>query len=162
MPGLRGHGAAPTVAAVKRNGFFMLTLAHAQTIIDAALAAARHAGMKPLSIAVLDARGAVRAVATEDGASLKRYEIAHAKAQGALAMGMGSRALMTRAEAQGFFMASISHVVGPIVPVPGGVLIRDAHKNVIGAVGISGDTSDNDELAAKAGIEKTGLVPDAG
>lgn len=140
----------------------MLTLESAQTIIDAALAAARAANMKPLSIAVLDARGAVRAVATEDGASLKRYEIAHAKAHGALAMGMGSRALMTRAEAQGFFVAAVSHVVGPLIPVPGGVLIRDADKNIVGAVGISGDTSDNDELAAKAGIEKAGLIADAG
>lgn len=140
----------------------MLTLAAAQTILTAALEAARAANMKPLSIAVLDARGAVRAVATEDGASLKRYEIAHAKAHGALAMGMGSRALMTRAEAQGFFMSAVSHVVGPLIPVPGGVLIRDADKNILGAVGISGDTSDNDEIAAKAGIAATGFAADAG
>lgn len=140
----------------------MLTLATAQTMIAAALDAARKAGMKPLSVAVLDARGAVRAVATEDGASLKRYEIAHAKAHGALAMGMGTRALMTRAEAQGFFMSAVSHVVGPLIPVPGGVLIRDAEKNIIGAVGISGDTSDNDEIAAKAGIAAAGLAADAG
>ncbi|MGL5734056.1 MAG: GlcG/HbpS family heme-binding protein [Beijerinckiaceae bacterium] len=140
----------------------MLSLAAAQTIIDAALQTARAGSMKPLSVVVLDARGAVRAVATEDNASLKRYEIAHAKAHGALAMGMGSRALMTRAESQGYFIAAASHVVGPLVPVPGGVLIRDAGNMVIGAVGISGDTSDNDEAAAKAGIAKAGFVGDGG
>lgn len=140
----------------------MISLASAQTIIAAALEAARGAGMKPLSIVVLDGRGAVRAVATEDNASLKRYEIAHAKAHGALAMGMGTRALMTRAEAQSYFIAAASHVAGPLVPVPGGVLIRDASNGIIGAVGVSGDTSDHDEIAAKAGIAKAGLVADAG
>lgn len=140
----------------------MISLLSAQTIIASALESARAANMKPLSIAVLDARGAVRAVATEDHASLKRYEIAHAKAHGALAMGMGSRALMTRAEAQGYFIAAASHVAGPLVPVPGGVLIRDAGNVIIGAVGVSGDTSDNDEIAAKAGIARAGFVADGG
>ncbi|MGL4324159.1 MAG: GlcG/HbpS family heme-binding protein [Beijerinckiaceae bacterium] len=140
----------------------MLTLSAAQIMIAAALETARSANMKPLSVVVLDARGAVRAVATEDHASLKRYEIAHAKAHGALAMGMGTRALMTRAEAQGYFVSAVSHVVGPLIPVPGGVLVRDAGNGVIGAVGISGDTSDNDEIAAKAGIAKAGFIADAG
>ena len=140
----------------------MLTLSAAQIMIAAALETARSATMKPLSVVVLDARGAVRAAATEDHASLKRYEIAHAKAHGALAMGMGTRALMTRAEAQGYFVSAVSHVVGPLIPVPGGVLVRDAGNGVIGAVGISGDTSDNDEIAAKAGIAKAGFIADAG
>ena len=139
-----------------------LSLSAARSLIDAALAHARHAGLKPLVVAVLDARGAVKAVAAEDGTSLKRYEIAHGKAHGALAFGLGSRALMQRAEAQGYFIQAASHVIGPMVPVPGGVLIRDAAGELVGAVGVSGDTSDNDEAAAKAGIEAAGLVADCG
>jgi uncharacterized protein GlcG (DUF336 family) len=139
-----------------------LSLSAARTLIDAALAQARAAGLKPLSVVVLDARGAVKAVASEDGTSLKRYEIAQAKAHGALALGMGSRALMQRAETQGYFIQAVSHVVGPLIPVPGGVLIRDGAGTLVGAVGISGDTSDNDEAAARAGIEAAGLVADCG
>lgn len=139
-----------------------LTLAVAQSLIAATLIEARERGMKPLSIVVLDARGALKAAACEDGTSLKRTEIAHAKAHGGLALGLGSRALMGRAETQPSFIASVSHVVGPLIPVPGGVLIRAADGTLIGAVGVSGDTSDHDEIAAMAGITAVGLVADAG
>lgn len=139
-----------------------ITLTQAQTILAAALAHARQAAMQPLAVIVLDARGVPKAFAAEDGTSLRRYEIAHGKAHGALAMGIGSRTLGTRAEARPHFFAAVSHVVGgAFVPVPGGVLIRDGGE-IIGAVGISGDSSDNDEAAAIAGIKAAGLTADPG
>ena len=114
-------------------------------------------------VVVFDARGALKALAAEDGTSLRRAEIAMGKANGALALGIGSRAIAKRAEEQPTFVAAVSHLVGApaLVPVPGGVLIRDG-ATVLGAVGISGDTSDNDELCAVAGIEAAGLVAQTG
>ena len=135
-----------------------LTLAAAQTIVAEALAHARREQLKPLAVAVLDSRGAIKAAAAEDGTSLKRFEVAHGKAFGALALGMGSRAIGKRAEQQPTFVAAVSHVTGgALVPVPGGVLIRQ-DDSILGAVGISGDTSDNDENAALAGVEAAGLT----
>jgi uncharacterized protein GlcG (DUF336 family) len=134
----------------------------AQTIVTAALTHARSKSMKPLSVVILDDRGALKAAASEDGTSLKRAEIAIAKAHGALAMGMGTRALFTRAQQQPYFIAAATHAVGQLVPVPGGVLILAADKTLLGAVGISGDTSDNDEEAALAGIAAAGLTADPG
>lgn len=140
-----------------------LTLAQAQTILGAALAHARAAGMKPLAVAVIDARGALRALAAEDNTSLKRSEIARGKADGAIALGIGSRAIGRMATDRPHFVAAVSHIVGgSLVPVPGGVLIRDGEGRVLGAVGVSGDTSDNDEAAARAGIEAAGFSPDTG
>lgn len=140
-----------------------LSLTQAQSIIAAALAEARKRSMKPMVVAVLDARGVYKALAAEDGTSLKRAEIAHGKAHGALALGMGSRAIAKRAVEQPTFVAAVTHVAGgALVPVAGGVLIRDVLGSLLGAVGVSGDTSDNDEIAALAGIEAAGLVGDAG
>jgi uncharacterized protein GlcG (DUF336 family) len=140
-----------------------LTQEAAQSIIAAALAHAREKKLLPLAVSVLDARGALKAFVAEDGTSLKRGEIAVGKAHGALALGMGSRALMKRAADQPTFVAAMSHIVGgSLVPVPGGVLVRDAAGKVIGGVGISGDTSDNDEAAALAGIAASGLTADPG
>ncbi|MBS7545641.1 GlcG/HbpS family heme-binding protein [Ancylobacter oerskovii] len=140
-----------------------LTLAAAQTIVSVALDHCRAGNFKPMAVVVLDARGALKAAAAEDGASLKRAEVAHGKAYGALSLGMGSRSLFKRAKEQAFFISAVSHVVdGALVPVPGGVLIRDAAGALAGAVGISGDTSDNDEAAALAGIAAAGLVGDPG
>lgn len=140
----------------------MLTLAQARIIADTALDLARQKSFRPLSVVVLDARGARKVVLTEDSTSLKRAEIAFAKAYGALAMGSGSRTLMTMANDRPHFISAAVHVAeGQLVPVPGGVLIR-AGSDVIGAVGISGDTSDNDEAAAIAGIEAAGLTADPG
>ncbi|WP_298216724.1 heme-binding protein [Acidocella sp.] len=139
-----------------------LPLDVAQKIIAGALAHAKASGLKPLAVSVLDARGALKGFAAEDGTSLKRGEIAIAKAHGALALGMGSRALMKRAETQAYFIAAATAAIGgSLMPVPGGVLIRQAGA-VIGAVGISGDTSDNDEAAAVAGISGAGLDADGG
>ena len=135
-----------------------INLQTARTIIGEALAAARAKGFKPLTVVVLDAGGHVVAAEREDGSSNKRFEIASGKAQGALALGMGSRALMARAEQQPYFIAAATAAVGgSLIPVPGGVLVRDTAGTLLGAVGVSGDTSDNDEAAAAAGIEASGL-----
>jgi uncharacterized protein GlcG (DUF336 family) len=136
-----------------------IDLATARTMIAGARAAGREADLKPLTVVVLDAGGHVVAAEREDGASNKRFEIAHGKAHGALSLGLGSRALMERAEQQPYFIAAVTAAVGgALVPVPGGVLVRDAEGTLLGALGITGDTSDNDEAAAVAGIEGAGLV----
>lgn len=141
----------------------MLSLRKAQTILKAALTEARAKAMKPLAIVVYDERGAMRALAAEDGCSLKRAEIACGKAYGALSLGLGSRAIAKMATDRPHFVAAVSHVTGgSLIPVPGGVLIRDAKGTLLGAVGVSGDTSDNDEIAASAGIAAAGLMADAG
>jgi uncharacterized protein GlcG (DUF336 family) len=140
-----------------------LTLDLARTIISGARAAGRENGMKPLSVVVLDKGAHVTAFEREDGSSNKRFEIAFGKANGALALGMGSRAIMARAEAQAYFVAAATSAIGgSLIPVPGGVLIVDETGATIGAVGISGDSSDNDEKAAIAGIQAAGLTPNAG
>jgi uncharacterized protein GlcG (DUF336 family) len=140
-----------------------LTLDVARTIADAALKTARERSFKPLSIVVYDARGALKALLSEDGTSLKRAEIAMGKAYGALALGIGTRAIHKMAADRPYFVAAATHAVGgQLVPVPGGVLIKDGQGRILGAVGVSGDTSDNDEMAAAAGIEAAGLTFDAG
>ena len=140
-----------------------LTLDIARKILDAALAAVIEKKLKPMAITVLDARGTVKASLAQDGTSLMRNEVAFGKAYGALAMGMGSRALFQRAQEQPYFVDAISTMTrGAMIPVPGGVLIHDASGALLGAVGISGDTSDNDEICAVAGIEAAGLKANAG
>jgi uncharacterized protein GlcG (DUF336 family) len=141
-----------------------MQLEMAQKIVTAALARARAQKFKPLAVVVLDARGALKAAAAEDGTSLKRAEIATGKAHGALAMGLGSRTLFTRAQQQPYFIAAVTQAVGGggLIPVPGGVLILDGSGALLGAVGISGDTSDNDEAAALAGIAAAGCKADTG
>lgn len=137
-----------------------LSLDTARDIIAGARAAGRRLGLKPLTVVVLDAGGHVLAAERENGSSNKRFEIAFGKAHGAVSLGLGSRALMARAEQQPYFIAAVmSAVGGSLVPVPGGVLIRDAASRLVGAVGVSGDTSDNDELAAVGGVEAAGLTP---
>ena len=139
-----------------------LTLDVARKILDTALAKAVEKKLKPLVVTVLDTRGCVKASAAQDGTSLMRGEIAHGKAYGALAMGMGSRALYQRAQEQAFFVSAVNTLAqGRLVPVPGGVLIQDG-SGLVGAVGVSGDTSDNDEICAIAGIEAAGLKANPG
>ncbi len=139
-----------------------LTLAHALTILDATLGKSIALGLKPLAVAVFDARGALKAFAAQDGASLKREAIARGKAEGALALGLGSRAIAAMALERPHFVAAASHAVGgSLIPAAGGVLIR-AGGVLIGAVGVSGDTSDNDETCAIAGIAAAGFTPDTG
>jgi uncharacterized protein GlcG (DUF336 family) len=140
-----------------------LTLAQAQEIVRVALAHSRSQKFNPMGVAVLDARGALKAFGAEDGTSLKRPEIAIGKAHAAISMGIGSRSLAKAAVDRPHFIAAVTHAAGgSFIPVPGGVLIRDAAGAVIGAVGVTGDTSDNDEAAALAGIAVTGLKADPG
>ena len=140
-----------------------LTLDVARKILDAALAEASGKKIKPLVVTVLDARGCVKALAAQDGTSLMRGEIAHGKAYGALALGMGSRAIFIRAQEQPYFVDAVNTLAqGRMVPVPGGVLIHDASGALLGAVGISGDTSDNDEMCALAGIAAASLKATTG
>jgi uncharacterized protein GlcG (DUF336 family) len=147
----------------KGRSMTALTLDTARKILDAALAKSAELKLKPLVVTVLDTRGCVKVTAAQDGTSLLRAEVAHGKAYGALAMGMGSRALFKRAAEQAFFIDAVNTLAkGALVPVPGGVLIRTAGGELVGAVGISGDTSDNDEICAIAGVEAAGLKPDAG
>jgi uncharacterized protein GlcG (DUF336 family) len=139
-----------------------LTLEIARKILDAALAKGIEKKLKPLVVTVLDARGCVKLTAAQDGTSLLRSEIANGKAFGALAMGMGSRALFQRAQEAPFFVSAVNTLAqGRLVPVPGGVLIQDGGV-LLGAVGISGDTSDNDEACAITGIEAAGLKANPG
>jgi uncharacterized protein GlcG (DUF336 family) len=135
-----------------------LKLAQATAIIDTALAKAREQRFAPLAVAVLDAGGHLIAFKREDGAGIVRFDIAYGKAWGALGMGFGTRELAERATKVPTFvaaLAAISH--GRMAPSPGGVLILSPERDVVGAVGISGDIGDNDEMCAIAGIEAVGL-----
>ncbi len=140
-----------------------LTLDQAQAIVTGALAHARAQNLQPLLVLVLDGRAAPKACAAEDGASHARFDVARAKANGALAMAMGSRSIAKRARDMPTFVASLSSVItGGLVAGPGGVLVRDADGAIIGAVGVSGDVGDNDEASAIAGISGVGLTADPG
>lgn len=140
-----------------------LTLAAAQTIVTQALAHARANNFNPLGIVVLDARGSLKASAAEDGTSLMRWKVAFGKAYGSVAWGAGSKKIEKMAADRPNFFAGVAHLAdGGILPVGGGVLIRDGDNRIIGAVGVSGDTSDNDELAASVGIKAAGHVADGG
>jgi len=140
-----------------------LTLAQAETIIAAARAKGRELGLLPLTVVVLDAGGQVKATAREDGSSLLRPEIALGKAYGALALGLGGRELARRSQAMPGFMNALSDLAGGrAVPVPGGVLACDAAGLILGAVGISGDVSAQDEVCALAGIAAAGLMAETG
>ena len=141
-----------------------LTLDQASRIIDAALAKGRELRLHPLTVVVLDAGGQLKAMKREDRSSLLRPEIAMGKAWGTLGMGFGGREFARRMASggAGFIRALTVASGGRIVPAPGGVLIRDGAGDIVGAVGISGDTSDQDEACAVHGIKDAGLVPDTG
>ena len=135
-----------------------LKLARASAIIDAALAEGRKRRLAPLAVAVLDAGGHLIAFKREDGAGFVRFDIANGKAWGALGMGFGTRELAERAAKFPAFVAALSAASqGRMIPSPGGVLIAAADGEVVGAIGISGDTGDNDEICAMAGIAAVGL-----
>jgi uncharacterized protein GlcG (DUF336 family) len=140
-----------------------VTLAQARAIADGTLAAGRERDLDPLTVAVLDTGGHVVVLQREDGSGILRPQIATGKAWGALGMGFGTRELAARAERMPSFVAALSAVSeGRVVPVPGGVLIRDPTGTLLGAVGVSGDLSDADESAAVTGIESAGLTADTG
>ncbi|MRG54956.1 heme-binding protein [Phyllobacterium sp. SYP-B3895] len=140
-----------------------ITLSKTNSIIKAALAKGAEGGMRPLSVAVLDAGGHLKAFQKQDGSSMLRFEIAFGKAYGALAIGAGSRTVEKFAKERPHFMEGlVASSGGNVIPVAGGVLVKNGKGEVIGAVGISGDTSDNDETAAIAGVEAAGFVADGG
>ncbi len=138
-----------------------ITIDNARTIIASTIAKGQEMGLKPLSVVVLDAGGHVKAFEREDGAAPGRFAIAHGKAYGCVMLGMTGTAQMARAEQQAYFMNAVNGAFGgQVVPVPGGVIVRDNDDAVIGAVGVTGDTSDNDLEAALAGIAAAGLKGD--
>lgn len=140
-----------------------MLLAHAKTIIEAALAKGRELSLDPLVVAVLDAGGHLVAYQREDGAGIARYDIAYAKAWGSLGMGFGSRELTERAAKNAVFISVIAAATGGrMAPSPGGVLVADSSGQIIGAVGVSGDTGDNDETCAIAGVKAASLHAHAG
>ena len=140
-----------------------LTLAQAALIVDTALAHGRAQKFKPLAVAVLDAGGHLVAFKREDNASILRPQIAEGKAWGVLGMGFGGREFARRVQTGPVFLAALMAASGGrVVPAPGGVLIRDREGTIVGSVGISGDTSENDEACAVAGIKATGLSADTG
>jgi len=139
-----------------------LSAAIAQSLIEKVLRHRKERGFKPLTVAVLDAGGHLVALLREDGTSNLRAEIAQGKARGAVNMGLGSRTLYNRAQTQPYFIQAMNSLSnGSLVPVPGGVLIRE-NGAIIGAVGITGDSSDNDEACAVHAIEALGFTADTG
>jgi uncharacterized protein GlcG (DUF336 family) len=140
-----------------------LTLAEADRAVDAALEHGRERNFAPLTVAVLDAGGHVLVLKRSDGSGILRPDIAVGKAWGALGMGFGGRELQRRAEQMpAFFTALASMSGGRMVPVPGGVLISRGDGEFVGAIGITGDTSVNDEECAVRGVEAAGLVAHTG
>ena len=140
-----------------------ISLDQAKVVVESTIAEARKLDLKPVSVIVLDPRGSIVSAGSEDGVSAMRAQIAHGKANAAIQLGMGSRALMNRAEQQAYFIQAMNGLAGgDMVPVPGGLLLRDASGALLGAVGISGDTSDNDEAAALGGVAAAGLAAETG
>jgi uncharacterized protein GlcG (DUF336 family) len=136
-----------------------LTLQIANQIIAAALAKSKESGWQPMGIAVLDAAGNLKAFASEDGASMFRFDIARAKAWGAVGMGVSSGTLAQRArDNPNFFVALAATAQGRFLPQPGAVVIKDGQGQVLGAVGASGGTGEQDEAICRAGVEAAGLV----
>ena len=135
-----------------------LTLAQANQIIAGALAKSKASGFKPMGVAVLDDAGHLKAFAREDGASMFRFDVAQGKAWGAVGMGASSRTLMQRAKDNpNFFLSLAATAGGKFLPQTGAVLVKDGAGNVLGAVGASGGTGDEDELICIAGVEAAGL-----
>lgn len=139
-----------------------LKLETAREILRATLARGRELSLKPLSVVVLDPGGHVMAFEREDGASPGRFDIARGKAYGAIMLGIGGRAQMERAEVQSYFVNAMNGLFdGKFVPVPGGLLVRDSDGTIIGSVGVTGDSSDNDTRAGEAGIAAAGFQAEA-
>ena len=141
----------------------MITLELARKLIHDSLSHGESLELNPLAVIVLDPGGHTIAFERQDGASNLRYKMAFAKANGALGLGMGSRAIFNRAQQQPYFVNALSTLSdGGLLPVAGGVLVRNSEGNILGAVGVTGDTSDNDEACAVKAIENAGLIADTG
>lgn len=140
-----------------------LTLSQAATIVDSALELARAKKLKPVTVAVLDAGGHMIAFKREDRSGILRREIAEGKAWGVLGMGYGGREFVRRNTIRPTFYTALAVASqGRVMPVAGGVLIRDTDGEIVGAVGVSGDTEDNDDACAIAGIAAAKLIADTG
>ena len=138
-----------------------ISLDAARLIIRETLSHAAKAKMKPLSVAVVDAGGHLIAFERSDGAPAGRFDLARGKAYGSVMLGMGGTAQRDRAEAQAYFIGAANAAYGgKLVPVPGGFIVRNAAGDVVGGVGVTGDTSENDMAAGEAGILAAGLVPE--
>ena len=138
-----------------------LNLATAETIASAVVTTAREHDTLPLCVAVLDAGGQLVNFKREDGCGVLRAEIAFGKAYAALGMGMSSRTIGKALANRPVFQGAVATASGGrFVPVPGGVSILNEEGLIIGAVGISGDSSECDEFCAIHGIKATGLIPD--
>ncbi len=136
-----------------------ITLAQATRLIDAALSEARKLNLPPMTVAVLDRGGHLTAVKREDNSGNMRAEIAAGKARGALGFGQSTRVMSERVGHIPHFFAAVAALTdGNVIPVPGGVLIHDAAKRVLGAIGISGDSADNDEKCALAALAAVDLA----
>lgn len=139
-----------------------ITANKARKIISIAMAEGKSQNFKPLSVVVLDRGGHVKAFERADGAAPGRFVIAEGKAYGAVMLGMAGTAQMQRAESQAYFMAAANGAYGgKVIPVPGGVLVKNKKGEILGAVGVTGDSSENDARAAVAGIEAAGLIAEA-
>jgi uncharacterized protein GlcG (DUF336 family) len=155
----RAHAIIPFPQPTSRSYMTSLTLQQANQIIAGALAKSRENGYQPMGVAVLDAGGNLKAYASEDGASMFRFDIARGKAWGAVGMGVSSRVLAQRAKDNpNFFVALASAADGRFLPQPGAVLIKGADGQLLGAVGASGGTGDEDEIICAAGVQSAGLV----
>ena len=140
-----------------------ISLNRANKMIREAFARAKELELKPLAVCVYDSGGNLKAFQSQDGASNGRFAIASGKVRGALAVGTGSRWLQNQAAERAHFLAGVNSVVeGGVVPVPGAVIARNQRGDVVAAIGISGDSSDNDEACAVAAIEACNLVADIG
>lgn len=138
-----------------------LSLAEASAIVTEALRLGREAGMLPLTVVALDAGGKLIAAQSEDGSGLLRFDIAFGKAWGALGMGISSRLIRDRLAARPAFQTALAAASdGRFVPVPGGVLVQTGEGVTVGAVGVSGDTSEKDEYCAVEAIRSAGLAPE--
>lgn len=132
----------------------------ARQIIRGALAEGRKLNLAPLGVSVLDAGGNLVCFEREDGAGLVRFDITFAKAWGSLGMGFSSRELAKRAQQNPAFIGALATLSGGrMAPSPGGIIVVDANGAIVGAVGVSGDLGDKDELCAIAGIKAAGLTP---
>ncbi|MBJ7437466.1 MAG: heme-binding protein [Sphingopyxis sp.] len=130
-----------------------ISLEQARSIITGAFAEGKRLNLKPLSVAVLDPGGHLLAFERQDGSSTLRPQIASGKAAGALALGVSSRQIAAMAEDRPVFVGMLGAIAeGGLVPAAGGLIVVDVAGQPLGAVGVTGDTSDNDELCAIAGI----------
>ena len=138
-----------------------LTLNKARVIVRNSIKKGRELNLKPLSVVVLDSGGHVIAFEKENYASPGRFDITRGKAYGSIMLGMSGTAQMARAEAQQYFMSAVNGLFGGnVIPVPGGVLIKNKNERVIGAVGVTGDSSDNDAIVAMHGVTFAGFSGD--